>query len=46
MLTIVAAMSVIPEQRASLLFGVISVLVLMLAYAMRGLVRGEASTLR
>src|ERR1700683_2987294 len=46
MLTIVAAMSVIPEQRASLLFGVISVLVLMLAYAMRGLVRAEASTLR
>jgi GABA permease len=46
MLTIVAAMSVIPEQRASLLFGVISVLVLMLAYALRGLVRGEASAVR
>src|ERR1700691_3179631 len=46
MLTIVAAMSVIPEQRASLLFGVINVLVLMLAYAMRGLVRAEASTVR
>jgi len=46
MLTIVAAMSVIPEQRASLGFGVISVLVLMLAYALRRLVRAQASAVR
>jgi GABA permease len=39
MLAIVAAMSVIPQQRASLLFGLVSVGVLLTAYALRGLVR-------
>ena len=39
MLAIVAAMSVIPEQRASLAFGLVSAGVLLSAYALRGLVR-------
>lgn len=46
MLAIVAAMSVIPEQRASLLFGLVSVGVLLSAYALRGLVRKQARTVR
>jgi GABA permease len=39
MLAIVAAMSVIPEQRAPLVFGLVSVVVLLSAYALRRLVR-------
>jgi GABA permease len=39
MLTVVAAMGVIPEQRASLLFGLISAAVLLIAYALRDVVR-------
>jgi GABA permease len=35
MLTIVAAMAVIPEQRVALLFGLVSVAVLLIAYALR-----------
>jgi GABA permease len=35
MLTVVAAMGVIPEQRASLMFGLISAAVLLAAYALR-----------
>jgi hypothetical protein len=35
MLTIVAAMAVIPEQRVALLFGLASVAVLLVAYALR-----------
>jgi GABA permease len=46
MLAIVAAMSVIPEQRASLLFGLVSVVVLLGAYALRRLVRVPAQTAR
>jgi len=42
MLAIVAAMSVIPEQRVSLLFGLVSVAVLLGAYALRHLVRPRA----
>jgi len=42
MLAIVAAMSVIPEQRAALLFGLVSVVVLLSAYALRRLVRTQA----
>jgi GABA permease len=42
MLAIVAAMSVIPEQRASLAFGLVSVVVLLSAYALRRLVRVQA----
>jgi GABA permease len=39
MLAIVAAMSVIPAQRAALAFGLVSVVVLLSAYALRRLVR-------
>jgi GABA permease len=39
MLAVVAAMGVIPEQRASLLFGLISAAVLLVAYALRGVLR-------
>jgi GABA permease len=39
MLAVVAAMAVIPEQRASLLFGLISVAVLLVAYASRRALR-------
>jgi GABA permease len=46
MLAIVAAMAVIPEQRASLLFGLISVVVLLGSYALRGLVRMQAQVAR
>jgi GABA permease len=46
MLAIVAAMSVIPEQRASLLFGLVSVVALLGAYALRHLVRVPAQTAR
>ena len=42
MLAIVAAMSVIPEQRAALLFGLVSVVVLLSAYALRRLLRTQA----
>jgi GABA permease len=42
MLAIVAAMSVIPEQRAALVFGLVSVAVLLSAYALRRLVRVPA----
>jgi GABA permease len=42
MLAIVAAMSVIPEQRAALAFGLVSVVVLLGAYALRRLVRVPA----
>ena len=42
MLAIVAAMSVIPAQRAALLFGLVSVVVLLSAYALRRLVRMQA----
>jgi GABA permease len=35
MLAIVAAMAVIPEQRVALLFGLVSVAVLLIAYALR-----------
>ena len=46
MLAIVAAMSVIPEQRASLVFGLVSVVVLLGAYALRRLVRVPAPAAR
>ena len=46
MLAIVAAMAVIPEQRAPLLFGLVSVLVLLGAYALRRLTRMQAPALR
>jgi GABA permease len=46
MLAIVAAMSVIPEQRAALLFGLVSVVVLLSAYALRRLVRVQAPAVR
>jgi GABA permease len=46
MLAIVAAMSVIPEQRAPLVFGLVSVVVLLSAYALRRLVRVPAHTAR
>jgi GABA permease len=46
MLSIVAAMSVIPEQRASLVFGLVSVVVLLGAYALRRLVRVPAPAAR
>jgi GABA permease len=46
MLAIVAAMSVIPEQRASLLFGLVSVLALLSAYGLRRLVRRQAQGAR
>ena len=39
MLSIVAAMSVIPAQRASLVFGLVCVMVLLGAYALRRLAR-------
>jgi len=42
MLAIVAAMSVIPEQRTALLFGLVSVAVLLGAYALRRLVPMQA----
>jgi GABA permease len=42
MLTIVAAMAVIPEQRAPLLFGLLSVAALLGAYALRGTLRARA----
>ena len=42
MLAIVAAMSVIPAQRAALAFGLVSVVVLLSAYALRGVVRMQA----
>jgi GABA permease len=46
MLAIVAAMSVIPEQRAALLFGLVSVVVLLSAYALRRVVRIQAQVAR
>jgi GABA permease len=46
MLAIVAAMSVIPEQRASLAFGLVSVVVLLSAYALRRVVRIQAQVAR
>src|SRR3984893_10093117 len=46
MLAIVAAMSVIPEQRAALVFGLVSVAVLLSAYALRRLVRVPAHSAR
>jgi GABA permease len=46
MLAIVAAMSVIPEQRASLAFGLVSVVVLLSAYALRRVVRVQAQAVR
>jgi GABA permease len=46
MLAIVAAMSVIPEQRAALVFGLVSVVVLLSAYALRRLVRVPAHSAR
>jgi GABA permease len=46
MLAIVAAMSVIPEQRAPLVFGLVSVVVLLSAYALRRLVRVPAHSAR
>jgi GABA permease len=46
MLAIVAAMSVIPEQRASLTFGLVSVVVLLSAYALRRVVRVQAQAVR
>ena len=46
MLAIVAAMSVIPEQRAPLMFGLLSVLVLLGVYALRRLARTQAPALR
>jgi GABA permease len=46
MLAIVAAMSVIPEQRASLAFGLVSVVVLLSAYALRRVVRAQAQAAR
>ena len=46
MLAIVAAMAVIPGQRASLLFGLVSVVVLLSAYALRHLVRVPAHSAR
>jgi GABA permease len=42
MLAIVAAMSVIPEQRAALAFGLVSVVVLLSAYVLRRVVRTQA----
>jgi GABA permease len=42
MLTMVAAMAVIPEQRAPLLFGLLSVAALLGAYALRGTLRARA----
>jgi len=35
MLAIVAAMAVIPEQRVALIFGLVSVAVMLIAYALR-----------
>ena len=46
MLAIVAAMSVIPEQRTALLFGVASVLVMLSAYGLRALVRTQTQVAR
>jgi len=46
MLAIVAAMSVIPEQRAALAFGLVSVVVLLSVYALRRLVRVQAQAVR
>ena len=46
MLAIVAAMSVIPEQRAPLVFGLLSVLVLLGVYALRRFARTQAPALR
>jgi GABA permease len=46
MLAIVAAMSVIPEQRAALAFGLVSVVVLLSVYALRRLVRTQAQVAR
>ena len=46
MLAIVAAMSVIPEQRTALLFGLVSVVVLLGTYAFRRLVRTQAQVAR
>jgi GABA permease len=46
MLAIVAAMSVIPEQRAALAFGLVSVVVLLGVYALRRLVRTQAQVAR
>jgi GABA permease len=44
MLTIVAAMAIIPEQRAPLLFGLVSVAVLLGAYALRGALRARVGS--
>jgi len=46
MLAIVAAMSVIPEQRAALAFGLVSVVVLLSVYALRRVVRVQAQAVR
>jgi GABA permease len=46
MLAIVAAMSVIPEQRAALAFGLVSVAVLLSVYALRRVVRVQAQAVR
>jgi GABA permease len=44
MLAVVAAMGVIPEQRTSLLFGAVSVAVLLVAYALRRALRGPTAS--
>jgi GABA permease len=43
MLGILAAMAFIPDQRVPLLFGVVSLAVLLVAYALRRMLRGPAS---
>ncbi|HKC17701.1 MAG TPA: amino acid permease, partial [Steroidobacteraceae bacterium] len=40
MLAIVAAMAIIPDQRAPLIFGLVSVAMMLAGYGMRGLLRG------
>ena len=46
MLAILAAMSIISEQRTALLFGLLSALVLLGAYGLRHLVRRQAPAAR
>jgi GABA permease len=41
MLAIVAAMAIIPDQRAPLIFGLVSVAVMLAGYGLRGLLRGR-----
>jgi GABA permease len=43
MLAIVAAMAIIPEQRAPLVFGIVSVIVLLAAFALRRALRARAA---